>query len=151
MDTHWVAVAQGWSQHLLSEGHWFDSPLSVCWNVLGQDTEPRTAPDVLVGTLHGCHCHQWITVSRFGQKCLLNVYWFRIFGCVSAVLICDTIPVVRSHTLNLTASWDTLPYTIMFPKAKMWVVCCSLLPAHESQVNRDHSQRTDWAHVLTTF
>ena len=31
---------------------------------------PKTAPDVLVGTLHGTHCHQdmnvWITASCFG-------------------------------------------------------------------------------------
>ena len=27
-------------------------------NVLGQNTEPQTAPDVLVGTLHGSHRHQ---------------------------------------------------------------------------------------------
>ena len=38
---------------MFSEGRWFDSrgPKSV----LGQDTEPQTAPDVLVGTLHGSH------------------------------------------------------------------------------------------------
>ena len=37
---------------------------------------PKTAPDVLGGTLHGSHRHQcmnvWITVSRLGQKLLLN-------------------------------------------------------------------------------
>ena len=51
-------------------------PWSACWSVLGQDTEPQAAPDVLVGTLHGSYRHQcmntWITVSRFGQKHLIN-------------------------------------------------------------------------------
>ena len=27
-------------------------------SILGQDTEPQTANDVLVSTLHGSHCHQ---------------------------------------------------------------------------------------------
>lgn len=44
--------------------------------VLGQDTEPNTAPDVLVGTLEGRHRHQcmnvWIAASRLWQKRLLN-------------------------------------------------------------------------------
>ena len=37
-------------------------PWSACWSVLGQDTEPQTAPDVLVGTLHGSHRHQCMNV-----------------------------------------------------------------------------------------
>ena len=35
-------------------------PWSACWGVTGQDAEPRTAPDMLVGTLHGSHRHQCI-------------------------------------------------------------------------------------------
>ena len=54
---------------------WFDSP-GLHVKVLGQDTEPKIAPDVLVGILHGSHCNQFmivrITVSRFGQMRLLN-------------------------------------------------------------------------------
>ena len=61
--------------------HWFDSP---GWHVIvslgSTDTETQTAPDVLVSTLRGSHRHQcvsamyaWVTVSRFGKKCLLNV------------------------------------------------------------------------------
>ena len=57
---------------LLTEGRWFDSPWSACLSVLGQETEPQTAPDVLVGTLHGSNPRQfkfvWITVCRLGQK-----------------------------------------------------------------------------------
>ena len=49
---------------------------SACRSVLGQETEPQTAPDALVGTMHGSHCHQsmtiWLTESIFGQKHLLN-------------------------------------------------------------------------------
>ena len=37
-------------------------PCSACQRVLGQDTEPQTAPDVLVGTLHGSHQHQCMNV-----------------------------------------------------------------------------------------
>ena len=48
----------------------------VCQSVLGQDTEPQTAPDVLVSSLHGSHRHQCInvciTVSLFGLKYLIN-------------------------------------------------------------------------------
>ena len=72
-----AAVAEGYSQHLVMGRSlvWF--PCSACWSVLGQDTEPQTAPDVLVGTLHGSH-HQprmyiWIILKLIGQKCLLNV------------------------------------------------------------------------------
>ena len=53
---------------------WF--PWSTCQSVLGQETEPQSAPDVLVGTLHGRHRRQWtyvwITVSYFGRKRRLN-------------------------------------------------------------------------------
>ena len=46
----------------------FHFPWSACRGVLGQDTEPQTASDVLVGTLHGSHHHRcmnvWITVCQ---------------------------------------------------------------------------------------
>ena len=56
-------------------GHWFDSP--PCQSVLGQDTEPQTAPDVLVGTLGSATTinvwmYVWINVNNFGQKSLIN-------------------------------------------------------------------------------
>ena len=35
-------------------------PLVCMSSVLGQDTEPQTAPDVLVGTLHGSHRHEYM-------------------------------------------------------------------------------------------
>ena len=35
-------------------------PWSACPRVLEQISERQTAPDVLVGTLHGSHHHQWI-------------------------------------------------------------------------------------------
>ena len=37
-------------------------PWSACWSVLGHDTEPQTAPDVLVGTLHGSHHYHCLYV-----------------------------------------------------------------------------------------
>ena len=61
-----------------ADGRWFEPWLSLaaCRSVLGQDTEPQTAPDVLVDTLHGSHHHQcmnaWVTVGGFGQKRLIN-------------------------------------------------------------------------------
>ena len=56
-------------------------PWSAYQSVIGQDTEPQTAPDVLVGTLNGSRpatdriqsTNVWITVSCFGPKCLINV------------------------------------------------------------------------------
>ena len=47
-------------------------PWSACWSVLGQDTEPQTAPHVLVGSFNVWMC-VWITVSHFRQKSLLHV------------------------------------------------------------------------------
>ena len=37
-------------------------PWSACRKVLGQDTEPHTAPDVLVCSLHGSYHHQCMNV-----------------------------------------------------------------------------------------
>ena len=61
-----------WFSGMLWEGRWFDSPVSACWSVPGQDTELQTAPDVLVGTLHGSHRHQCMKDIMYA-KCLLNV------------------------------------------------------------------------------
>ena len=52
----------------LLEGRWFDYP---GLHVFGQDTEPQTAPDVLVDTLHSSHrlqCMYEYTVNCFGLK-----------------------------------------------------------------------------------
>ena len=52
--------------------------ISLVCSVLRQDTEPPTAPDVLVGTLHGSHHHQCMNIcmnynyNPFGQKRLLK-------------------------------------------------------------------------------
>ena len=51
---------RGKASVLLSEGCWFDYPR--CQSVLGQDTEPQTALDVLVGILHGSQRHQCLYV-----------------------------------------------------------------------------------------
>ena len=61
---------------------WF--PWSACPSVLGQDTEPETAPDVLVGSSHGSHRHQcmniWFTVVFIAQFTNVGgaylLYWF---------------------------------------------------------------------------
>ena len=52
-------------------------PWATYWT-LGQHTEPWTAPDVMVGTLHGSHHHECrrelkCTVCSFGQKHLQTV------------------------------------------------------------------------------
>ena len=62
-NTHWGFDAQGGASILLSEGCW-----SACRSVLGQDTEPQIAPDVLVCTLQPPpSAYVWITVSRFAK------------------------------------------------------------------------------------
>ena len=43
---------------LLSEGRWFDSPGLHAEGSLDKILNPKTAPDVLVGTLHVNHRHQ---------------------------------------------------------------------------------------------
>ena len=53
---------RGRASVLLSEGCWFDSP--GLHEVLGQDTEPWTAPDMLVGTMHGSLCHQCMNYCK---------------------------------------------------------------------------------------
>ena len=42
------------------EGRWFDSPGLHVEVSSGQDTEPQTATDVLVSTLHGSQRCAWI-------------------------------------------------------------------------------------------
>ena len=58
-------------------------PQSACPSVLGQDPEPQTAPDVLVGILHGSHqcMNVGITVSCFGHKHLLNALNVNVKMC----------------------------------------------------------------------
>ena len=41
---------------------------SACQSVLGQDTEPQTAPDVLVGTVISVWMHVWIPVAIASDK-----------------------------------------------------------------------------------
>ena len=53
---------RGGASVLLSEGLQFDSHGLHVKVSKGQDTESRTAPDVLVGTLHGSHRHQCMNV-----------------------------------------------------------------------------------------
>ena len=67
-------------------------PWSACGSVLGQDTEPQTALDVLVGTLLASHCHQCICVcinyasaKCVNVKCLHSCEKF-IYTCKENVL-----------------------------------------------------------------
>ena len=55
-----AAGAEGLSQRIVIRRTLVRFPESSCQSVLGQDTEPRTAPDLLVGTLHGSHRHQCV-------------------------------------------------------------------------------------------
>ena len=63
---------RGRASILFSEGHWFHFPGLQVEVSLGKILNLKTAPDVLVGTLHGSHRHHcmtvWITVSHFGQR-----------------------------------------------------------------------------------
>ena len=71
---------------------WYQCLGSTCQHVLGQDTEPQTAPDVLVSTLHGATSigvwmYVWIKVSCSIQKCLLNVLNVNIMHQTQNVLV----------------------------------------------------------------
>ena len=81
-NTIWLApVVQESSQHLVTRNSIVQFPWSVRQIVFGQDTEPQTAPEVLVGTLHGSHRQKymkacmkyckllWTTVSAKCPKC----------------------------------------------------------------------------------
>ena len=56
-------------------------PWSACWSVFGQDTEPQTAPDVLVGTLHGSHCSHFMTVCMKFCKLLWTAAYAKCPKC----------------------------------------------------------------------
>ena len=60
-----AAVARGRASVLLSEGRWFDSTGLHVEVSLGKIPNP-TAPDVLVGTLHGSHHH---VTHLFAKDC----------------------------------------------------------------------------------
>ena len=60
------------NQHLVIGWSLVRFPLSAYRSVFGQDTEPLTAPDVLVGTLHGNHRHQCMNVCMNYCKSLLT-------------------------------------------------------------------------------
>ena len=57
-----AAVAQGQSQCLVIRRSLVDFP--GLQSVLGQDTEPQTASDGLVGTLHGSHHYQCMNYCK---------------------------------------------------------------------------------------
>ena len=82
----WAGVALG--QHLVIGRllvRFPTIPWYACQSVLGQDTEAQTAPDVLVGSLHGSRHHQcvnvcmnyckslWTKASDKCSKCICNV------------------------------------------------------------------------------
>ena len=61
--------SQRWSQRLVIGRSLVRFPCSACWSVLGQDTEPQTAPDVLVAfsSKHGqkvCDLKRLLVVQR---------------------------------------------------------------------------------------
>ena len=59
-----AAAALGWSQCLVIGMLLVQFPWSACWSIKGQDTEPQTAPYVLVCTFHGSH-HTFISVWMY--------------------------------------------------------------------------------------
>ena len=61
---------------LLSEGCWFSSSSLLVEVSLGKMRNPKTAPDVLVGTLNGSHRHQFMNVCMLYYKAL----WTKVFA-----------------------------------------------------------------------
>ena len=102
---------------LLSEGHWFDSPGLHVEVSLGEILNPSLQPDVLVSTWHCSHRHWcmfvWITVSLFGQKCLLNVLEANIHLYRCALRFCIALWCVRRV-------WKPLTYVIYFDWYSYW-------------------------------
>ena len=86
--------------------------LSACWSVLGQDPEPQTAPDVLVATLHGSHCHQCINMWNYckllwRQKHLPNALNVNVKFCSmqekSLYLSCSFVDISSKHSSSITS------------------------------------------------
>ena len=83
-------------------------PSSACRSVLGQDIEPQTAPDVLVGTLHGSHHHQcmmYVCLTLLlevaqDKKCLLNKInqsWVCVFPTTHSIWLHIIILKLMTH------------------------------------------------------
>ena len=72
----------------------------MCPSVLGQDTEPQTAPDALVGTLHGSHHHQCMNVCVNYCKSLWTMHLLNALTCKCNVNACGyrTDPVGMDHS-----------------------------------------------------
>ena len=103
----WVLVGgcgSGQSQCLVIGRSLVRFSSSTCWSVFGQDTEPQTAPDVLVGTLHGSNrhlcMHVLITASQFGRKHLINALNVKVLNTRSIHhLLADWIKRIWAHNV----------------------------------------------------
>ena len=123
------------------EGRMLESRLllAACRSVLGQNTEPQTAPDVLVSTLHGVWVYVWITVSHFGQnrlnalKCQFKVcpntdksYFITIKIYLEIRLFFQDCPVVTLFVgdFSSTTQIDWCKLTLF--RYDTWTLCASL-------------------------
>ena len=65
---HWVEEQRQYKDILGSVSCYQDVAGLFPLSVLGQDTEPQTAPDVVVGTAISVWMYVWITVSTLWTK-----------------------------------------------------------------------------------
>ena len=151
---------------LLSEGCWFDSPGLHVEESLGKILNPRTAPDVLVGTLHGGHHHQcmnvWITVSCFGQKRLLDVNELcvtkkkNIFISfkVSLLLLCESLIISLLESPKCAFVFHIHKCVIQILRVThqplLTFVLFAWLPKHVSYVRAEHLFPLVLLHILRT-
>ena len=69
-----IGGQRGKASVLLLEGCWFDSPGLHVKVSLGKILNSKTAPDVLVCTLHGSHHHQCMNICMIYCK----LFWTKV-------------------------------------------------------------------------
>ena len=121
---------------------WFDSPGLYVVVSLGKMLSPITAPDVLDSTTAiSVWVYVWITVSRFGHKCLLNAVtvngWYWPFHYVNHMLEMITSPMSEFSKL--------LSYNI----TKIWLVIWHVGPG--TTFNHDCPPTLTWHHQIVHF
>ena len=95
--------------------------------VLGQDTELKAAPDVLVGTLHCSHHHQRVNVCMINCKLLrtkyLSRYSLSIAHCKYAFAAVDMAGNVMGHVqLEIICNVSALKYLKTTPPFVLHIV-----------------------------
>ena len=95
---------------MLSGGRWFDSPWSACRS----DLNPKTAPDVLVGTLHRSHRHQCANV------CMNYCKWLWTKGVCSNVNVTFVCPTYKCVVLRSTTEPHKREKKFAYLKQMKW-------------------------------